>query len=102
MDGGGLSKQVFDEMVSHQIKTKENKYFGLGWEIYDLGNGEYALSHGGSDEGVKTLAFLLPKSNQGLIIFTNSDNGTSIYLQLIAQYLKDFGKKIIEIEMKQN
>ena len=86
MDGGGLSKQIFDEMVSHQIKTKENKYFGLGWEIYDLGNGEYALSHGGSDEGVQTLAFLLPKSKQGLIIFTNSDNGTSIYLQLIAQY----------------
>jgi hypothetical protein len=51
---------------------------------------------------VQTLAFLLPKSKQGLIIFTNSDNGTNIYLPLIAQHLKDFGKKIIEIEMKQN
>ena len=102
MDGGGLSKQIFDEMVTHQIKTKENKYFGLGWEIYDLGNGEYALAHGGSDKGAKTLAFLLPKSKHGLIIFTNSDNGASIYLQLIVQYLQDSGKKIIEIEMKQN
>lgn len=100
MSGDGLSKQMFDEMVSHQIKTKENKYFGLGWEIYDLGNGEYALSHGGSDEGANTLVFLLPKSKQGLIIFTNSDNGTNIYLKLIADYLKDNGKRIIDIEMQ--
>lgn len=100
MNGAGLSKDVFDEMVGHQIQTKENKFFGLGWEIYDLGNGEYALSHGGSDEGVKTLVFLLPKSKQGLIIFTNSDNGTSVYEALINDYLKGSGKQIIDIEMK--
>lgn len=100
MNGDGLSKDIFNEMASHQVETKENKYFGLGWEIYDLGDGEYALSHGGSDEGVKTLVFLLPKSKQGLMIFTNSDNGTNIYLTLIAEYLKGFGKQIIGIEMK--
>lgn len=100
MNGGGLSKAVFNEMIGHQVKTKENKYFGLGWEIYDFGNGEYALSHGGSDEGVKTIVFLLPKSKQGLIIFTNSDNGTNVYLKLINEYLKDFGRRIIDIEMK--
>lgn len=100
MTGNRLSKDVFNEMVSHQVKTKENKYFGLGWEIYDLGKGEYALSHGGSDEGVKTLVFLLPKSKQGLMIFTNSDNGTNIYEALITEYLKDSGRRIIDIEMK--
>lgn len=100
MNGDGLTKEIFAEMTRHQIKTKENKYFGLGWEIYDLGAGEYALSHGGSDEGVKTLVFILPKTKQGLIIFTNSDNGTNIYLQLINAYLKDRGKRIIDIEMK--
>jgi CubicO group peptidase (beta-lactamase class C family) len=102
MNGDGLSKEIFNEMIRHQVKTKENKYFGLGWEIYDLGAGEYALSHGGSDEGVKTLVFLLPKSRQGLIIFTNGDNGTNVYLTLINEYLKDYGKRIIEIEMKAN
>ena len=100
MSGGGLSKEVFGEMVGHQIQTKENKYFGLGWEIYDLGNGEYALSHGGSDEGSKTLVFLLPKSKRGLIIFTNSDNGTSVYEPLINEYLEGLGRQIIDIEMK--
>lgn len=100
MNGDGLSKDVFREMVSHQVQTKESKYFGLGWEIYDLGGGEYALSHGGSDEGVKTLVFLLPKSKHGLIIFTNSDNGTNVYEALIQAYLKDLGRRIIDIEMK--
>jgi CubicO group peptidase (beta-lactamase class C family) len=100
MKGEGLSKDIFNEMVAHQVATKENKYFGLGWEIYDLGNGNYALSHGGSDEGAKTLVFLLPKSGDGLIIFTNSDNGTNIYLKLITDYLSNYGKQIIDIEMK--
>lgn len=100
MKGDGLSKEIFDEMIAHQVATKANKYFGLGWEIYDLGNGNYALSHGGSDVGVKTLVFLLPKSGQGLIIFTSSDNGTNVYLKLISDYLGDYGKQIIDIEMK--
>lgn len=100
MNGGGLSKDIFKEMISRQVETGEHKHFGLGWEVYDLGSGEYALSHGGSDEGVKTLVFLLPKSRQGLIIFTNSDNGINVYEPLITEYLKEPGKRIIDIEMK--
>ncbi|MFC4686670.1 serine hydrolase [Epilithonimonas pallida] len=95
-----LSPSVFETMKSKQVETKKNKYFGLGFEIYDLGNGEIALSHGGSDKGVNTIVFLLPKTKQGLIIFTNVDDGYKIYRQLIEQYLGDKGEKIIEIETK--
>lgn len=95
-----LSPSVFEAMKSRQVETKKNKYFGLGWEIYDLGNGEFALSHGGSDKGVNTIVFLLPKTNQGLIIFTNIDDGHKIYRQLIKKYLGDKGDKIIKIETK--
>lgn len=99
LNADGLNKAVFDEMVSYQVKTKENKYFGLGWEMYDFGNGEYALSHGGADKGVKTQVFLLPKSKQGLIIFTNADDGYKIYTELVNRYLGSFGQQIIDIEM---
>jgi CubicO group peptidase (beta-lactamase class C family) len=99
MNGNGLSADVFNDMIRHQVKTKKDKYFGLGWEIYDLGNGDYAISHGGSDEGAQTLVVLLPKSKHGLIIFTNSDNGTNVYVKLIAGFLKEPGKQIIDIEM---
>ena len=55
----GLSKNMADQMFSHQTKTKENRYIGLGWFIYDqLGNDEYAISHGGDDPGAHSIFFL--------------------------------------------
>lgn len=100
MNNDLLSKKVFDEMKSKQVKTKQDKYFGLGFEIYDLGNNEIALSHGGSDKGVNTIAFILPKTKQGLVIFTNVDDGYKIYEPIINEYFGNVGKKIVEIETK--
>lgn len=100
INGDGLSKTVFEEMQRDQIQTKENKYFGLGIEKYDLGNGEYAISHGGSDEGCRTIFLIFPKTKDGLLLFTNSDNGMAIYLPAIQTFLKAKGQKIIDIEMK--
>lgn len=100
MNGDGLSKEVFNEMITHQVETKNGKYFGLGFEIYDFGNGEFALSHGGSDNGVQTIVFILPKTKQGLIIFTNVDDGYKVYEKLLTHYLGEHGKQIIEIETK--
>ncbi len=100
MNAKGLSKEIFNEMVSHQVKTKTHKYFGLGWEIYDFGEGEYALSHGGADEGVRTQVFLLPKSKDAVIIFTNVDDGHKLYGPLLKMYLGKYGQQIIDIETK--
>ncbi|WP_029270554.1 serine hydrolase [Flavobacterium sp. KJJ] len=97
----GLSKKVFDDMNTHQVRqAKANKYFGLGFEIYDLGNDNYALSHGGADQGVQTLVFLLPKTKQGLIVFTNGDDGYKVYEKIISHYLGENGNRLIEIETK--
>ncbi len=64
----------------------------LGWEYFgSLLNGEYAILHTGSDWGVKTLVLLFPKSKQGLIVFTNSDNGYLLYEKLITLALGDLG-----------
>jgi CubicO group peptidase (beta-lactamase class C family) len=97
----GLSKELFGQMIRPQVKMKENKFMGLGWAIYtNLGNGEYAISHSGVDPGVNTIAFILPKSKRGLLIFTNSDNGPQIYTELVKAYLKEQGQAISDIEMK--
>lgn len=95
----GLTPQVFDEMTRQQVASSNGKHFGLGFEIYDLGNGDYALSHGGSDNGVQAIVFILPKTKQGLLIFTNADTGGSVYESLVKHYLGDNGQKIIDIEM---
>ncbi|PIF43533.1 CubicO group peptidase (beta-lactamase class C family) [Chryseobacterium sp. 52] len=100
LDGGDLNKAVYLEMIKRQIQTGKSKYFGLGFVIYDLGNGEYALSHGGSDEGTFCLTLILPKTKQGILIFTNSDNGYKTFDKLLPRYLGENGKKIVEIETK--
>lgn len=98
LNSEGLSPQVAQDLVTHHVKTKENKFFGLGFEIYDLGNGEYALSHGGSDQGCQTIFFLFPKTKNGLIIFTNVDDGYKVYGTLLKHYLGKHGERIVEIE----
>jgi CubicO group peptidase (beta-lactamase class C family) len=92
----GLSEAVFNEMIRPQSAIKEKITMGLGWEILpNLSNGEYALIHSGSDMGVRTLVILLPKSGQGLIILTNSDNGQKLYEKIIIESL-DAGSEIME------
>lgn len=100
MKGKNLKPEVFREMIKKQVKTKENKYFGLGLEIYDLGKGEYALSHGGADQGTRCIAIVLPDSGKGIVIFTNVDDGYKVYEKLVLHYLGKQGRKIVEIETK--
>lgn len=99
LNAEGLSLKVFTDMTAHQVATKKNKYFGLGFEIYDLGNNQFALSHGGADKGVQTMVILLPKTKQGLLIFTNVDDGYKVYQKIVSHYLGEAGQKIIDIEM---
>lgn len=100
MKGEGLSEEVFREMGKEQSTIKQDAYFGLGFVVYDLGNGRKALSHGGADEGVQTIFVLLPESGDGLVIFTNVDDGYKIYGSLLEHYLGDQGRKIVEIETR--
>ncbi|MNU74238.1 D-alanyl-D-alanine carboxypeptidase precursor [compost metagenome] len=100
MNSDGLTKELFNEMISNQVASTRGKHFGLGFEIYDLGNGNYALSHGGSDKGVQTIVFFFPQTKDGILIFTNSDTGTSVYESLLKHYLGENGQKIVDIETK--
>ncbi|MDP5030718.1 MAG: beta-lactamase family protein [Paraglaciecola sp.] len=99
--GAGLSDSVYQDMISHQVASTKGKHFGLGFEIYDLADGEYALSHGGSDYGAQTIVFILPKSKEGLIIFTNVDEGYKVYEALLLHYLGKKGEQIMQIEMSE-
>jgi hypothetical protein len=46
------------------------------------------------------ICFLLPRTREGLIIFTNSDNGAKLYAALLKACLGKNDKDIVEIEMK--
>lgn len=100
MNSEGLNEKVFNDMVKNQVETKNGKHFGLGFELYDFGNGECALSHGGADKGCQTIVFVFPKTKQGLIIFTNVNDGYKVYEKIIKHYLGEYGNKIFDIETK--
>lgn len=88
VNGAELSNSLFSEMLKHQVKLKENDYFGLGWEILTgFSNKEYALVHTGGDPGVSTLAVLFPKSRNGFLIFLNGENTDAIYEHLLINRL---------------
>ena len=96
LQGGGLDTSVFRQMVQPQVPTKDGRYMSLGWELFlNLGpQKEYALVHSGSDAGVQTLVVVLPVSGQGLVVFTNGDNGYNLYDKLVIEFL-DAGKEIM-------
>jgi CubicO group peptidase (beta-lactamase class C family) len=87
--GAGLSKQLYEDMTSPQVQKdpgfpKEDNAMGLGWQvIHNLPYGEYVLTHNGSDEGVKTLIMLLPKSKRGIVIMTNGENGKKVISEIL-------------------
>ena len=102
INGADLSKKLQQEMVKNQVTINDCKYFGLGWWIDENINtdNDFAMVHGGDDVGVHTIAFIIPKTKQGLVIFTNSDNGTDVYQEIILKYLGENGKGIMNVEMK--
>jgi len=102
INGADLSKKLLKEMISEQVSINDFKHFGLGWWIDKNINSDkdFAMVHGGDDIGVHTIAFMIPKTKQGLVIFTNSDNGTSAFQEILLKYLGKNGQGILEVEMK--
>jgi len=100
INGAGLSDTVYADMIRAQVKIKEDYYRGLGWGLVKgLPDGEYALEHGGSDIGVRTMAIFLPKSKKGIVVMTNADNGMFVIDRVIKLALPH-GAAILEIMNK--
>lgn len=62
--------------------------------VKGLPSDEYALEHGGSDVGVRTMAIFLPVSGSGVVVMTNGDNGMFISDQVIKKALP-YGTQIL-------
>jgi len=91
-DKGG---PVYADMVKPQRRTKPGNASGLGWGIVDgLPDGAYAIQHGGSDIGVRTMAVFLPKSKSGIVVMTNGDNGGFICDRIIKRALP-YGEQVL-------
>jgi CubicO group peptidase (beta-lactamase class C family) len=96
MNGAGLSPSLYNDMILSQAEERKHVGRGLGWEIVsDLPNGEYSIQHAGSSMGIKTMGIILPKSKRGIVVFTNGENGITIYNEVIKESL-DEGQQILD------
>lgn len=92
----GISDQVFQEIINTKVLVRNNIYCGLGWFVFkDLAGEEYALFNAGGDPGIYTVILLLPKSQKGLVVMTNGENGHFLYEKLIEDLI-DQGKEIVK------
>lgn len=71
-----------------QIAAGEDETYGMGLEV-SRKYGIPVVSHGGSMVGFKSNFFLLPDSEIGAVILTNSDNGGML--------LGPFGRRLLEV-----
>lgn len=101
LQGAGVADRLQKEMVADQVRVSALKHFGLGWWIDEKinANEDFALVLAGDDIGVHCIAFILPHSNKGLVIFTNSDNGTNAYMEIVNHYLEKDAAGIFNAEM---
>ncbi len=101
-----LTKASYDEMFSPQIRIKSlthfgpnaakstNKYdninlsSGLGWHYLETPFGR-GVSRAGHGNGFQHYSILFPYSGKGILIMTNSDNGESIYKELLEYTIAD-------------
>ena len=62
--------------------------YGLGWGILQTPYGFGAFKEGHGD-GFQHYSILFPEKNMGIVIMTNSDNGESIFKELLEFAIKD-------------
>ncbi len=101
-----ISKKSWNEIFRPQIRIHSIKQFGplalkdstandnielsygLGWGVLQTpyGKGVFKEGHG---NGFQHYSILFPKTKKGIMIMTNSDNGESIFKELLEITMKD-------------
>jgi CubicO group peptidase (beta-lactamase class C family) len=62
--------------------------YGLGWVLLQSRHGVGAFKEGHGD-GFQHYSILFPQAGTGIVILTNSDNGESIFKELLETTIKD-------------
>lgn len=75
-----ISKKTFNNMIAPTL-VSEGKY-GLGFRILKFGPLEFK-GHAGSNTGWESAFFFDFKTNSGLIMLTNGDEGTSVLKRIL-------------------
>ncbi len=95
-NGAGLSEKNYGEFLKVQAQEKKGIDWSLGMQMLsDLPNNETAFMHTGGDYGTKTIALFLKNSKDGLVLFSNSENGMVLWHKIISEYFGEIGEEIV-------
>ncbi len=85
---GKSNKTLSEEMVS-QMLTAQKENYGLG---IGVGGKEenFSFSHGGGNEGFRCFLVAYPEKGQGAAIMTNSDNGGTLYSEILRSIANEY------------
>lgn len=100
MNGDGLTKElilerekIFSDLTNDPIfgtnESTQNVFYppsygyGLGWMVFDYGDGNKNIQHGGNDGGENAMGYFHTKSKNGLIVFLNGGNGAFMIPRLV-------------------
>ena len=89
LHGAGMSRAAYANMTKPQVQMgKPGEAMGLGWEVMTgPADDPVILMHTGSDDGIKTMILLLPKSQRGLVMFTNGERGMDVVVKILQSTL---------------
>ncbi|HMI59002.1 MAG TPA: serine hydrolase domain-containing protein, partial [Gemmatimonadaceae bacterium] len=90
LHGAGMAREAYADMTKPQVQMegKPGEAMGLGWEVMTgPADDPVILMHTGSDDGIKTMILLLPKSQRGLVIFTNGERGFDVVMKILKSTL---------------
>jgi len=82
LDRFHISEALKKEMSKPQVKVADRLAWGLGWGLEEAGSG-HMLWHWGDQDIFKSFVFIDPIRRSGLVIFTNSRNGSKSYSPII-------------------
>jgi CubicO group peptidase (beta-lactamase class C family) len=78
----GASNKVLTQEMTQQMLTKHTNNWGLGPGLQ--GNGDtLTFSHGGANEGFRCYLYAFAHTGKGVVIMTNSDNGSAVVDELM-------------------
>lgn len=96
LKGAGLSKKTYNEFLKSQANEKDGIDWSLGMQMLsNLPQKETGFMHTGGDYGTKTIALILKNSQDGLVLFSNSENGMVLWQKIISEYFGKTGEEIV-------
>jgi CubicO group peptidase (beta-lactamase class C family) len=85
----GKSNKILSQHMMRQMLTPQKDNYGLGFEIDSADQG-MRFSHNGANEGYRCDLEAYIESGQGVVIMTNSDNGSQLIFELLGAVAKEY------------